>query len=119
MPACAQAAAKSGYRGSFFGTTVRSTEDAADKLTGLRVFDQSFVHKSTNGLCRYDGDIGYVNSTHAAQGIPDAELMAVDQFGHLIWWGDPSVRANLHLRIEAFLSEHAGRLTRSGQQPSG
>ena len=68
---------------------------------------------------RYDGDIGYVNSTHAAQGIPDAELMAVDQFGHLIWWGDPSVRANLHLRIEAFLSEHAGRLTRSGQQPSG
>ena len=47
------------------------------------------------------------NSTHAAQGIPDAELMTVDQFGHLIWWGDPSVRANLHLRIEAFLSEHA------------
>ena len=71
MPACAQAAAKSGYRGSSFGTTVRSIEDAADKLTGLRVFDQSFVHKSTNGLCRYDGDIGYVNSTHAAQGILD------------------------------------------------
>ena len=47
----------------------RSTEDAADELTGLRVFDQSFVHKSTNGSCRYDGDIGYVNSTHAAQGI--------------------------------------------------
>ena len=44
--------------------------------------------------------------------------ITVDQFGHFIWWGDPAVRATLQWRIEAFLGEHAGRLARSGQQPS-
>jgi pimeloyl-ACP methyl ester carboxylesterase len=58
---------------------------------------------------RHDGDIGYVNSTHAAGAIPNAELVTVDQFGHLIWWGDPAVTAAFQRRIEAFLDEHVAR----------
>jgi pimeloyl-ACP methyl ester carboxylesterase len=58
---------------------------------------------------RHDGDIGYANSTHAAEAIPNAELITVDQFGHLIWWGDPAVTAAFQRRIEAFLDEHVAR----------
>jgi pimeloyl-ACP methyl ester carboxylesterase len=50
-----------------------------------------------------------VNSTHAAGAIPNAELVTVDQFGHLIWWGDPAVTAAFQRRIEAFLDEHVAR----------
>lgn len=60
---------------------------------------------------RHDGDIGYVNSTHAAGAIPNAELVTVDQFGHLIWWGDPVVTARFQRRIESFLADHAARPT--------
>ena len=58
---------------------------------------------------RHDGDIGYVNSTHAAEGIPGSELVTVDQFGHLIWWGDPAVTATFQHRIEGFLGDHMSR----------
>jgi pimeloyl-ACP methyl ester carboxylesterase len=55
---------------------------------------------------RYDGDVGYENITHAAEGIANAELVTVDQFGHLIWWGDADVTAAFQQRIEDFLGEH-------------
>jgi pimeloyl-ACP methyl ester carboxylesterase len=54
-----------------------------------------------------------VNSTHAAGAIPNAELVTVDQFGHLIWWGDP-VTAAFQRRIETFLDEHVARPPPSG-----
>lgn len=52
---------------------------------------------------RYDGDIGYANSVHAHERLPGSELITVDQFGHLIWWGDPSVTRSFQTRIEEFL----------------
>jgi pimeloyl-ACP methyl ester carboxylesterase len=55
---------------------------------------------------RYDGDIGYENSTNAHQGIPGSELITVDQFGHLIWWGEPTVTQSFTSRIEEFLFAH-------------
>lgn len=55
---------------------------------------------------RYDGDIGYQNSLNAHEKIPDSDLVTVDQFGHLIWWGDPAVTRHLESQIEAFLLQH-------------
>lgn len=57
---------------------------------------------------RYDGDIGYANSVHAHEQLPGSELITVDQFGHLIWWGDPAVTRDFEERIEAFLDRHHG-----------
>lgn len=55
---------------------------------------------------QYDGDVPYSNATFAAETIPNAELMTVDQFGHMIWWGDPQVTRAFQDRIEAFLREN-------------
>ncbi len=55
---------------------------------------------------RNDGDIGFANSVNAEERLPRSELIAVDQFGHLIWWGDPAVRREFEARIESFLDEH-------------
>lgn len=62
---------------------------------------------------RYDGDIGYENSTHAAERIHGADLVTVAQFGHLIWWGDPMVTAELQARVEAHLDRHVDASTGS------
>jgi pimeloyl-ACP methyl ester carboxylesterase len=56
---------------------------------------------------RRDGDIGWDNSVHAADNIRDAELIGVEQFGHLIWWGDPEVTRDIEGRVEEFLGQHA------------
>jgi pimeloyl-ACP methyl ester carboxylesterase len=58
---------------------------------------------------RYDGDIGYENSTNAREKIAGSELITVDQFGHLIWWGDPAVTQGFQSRIEEFLHAHTRR----------
>jgi pimeloyl-ACP methyl ester carboxylesterase len=52
---------------------------------------------------RYDGDVPYRNATHAHARIPGSELVTVEQFGHLLWWGDAAVAAQLRARVEAFL----------------
>ncbi len=57
---------------------------------------------------RNDGDVPYENATHAAQNIPNAELITVDQFGHFIWWGDAAVTQDFEERMEAFLRTHHG-----------
>ncbi|MFY1636223.1 alpha/beta fold hydrolase [Solwaraspora sp. WMMB335] len=54
---------------------------------------------------RHDGDIGYGNSTNAHRRLAGSELVTVDQFGHLIWWGDPEVTQGLQRRVEAFLGQ--------------
>ncbi|MGF1506636.1 MAG: alpha/beta fold hydrolase [Anaerolineae bacterium] len=54
---------------------------------------------------RHDGDVPYDNATHAHAHIPGAELLTVEQFGHMNWWGDPQVTRDFEARIEAFLSE--------------
>ena len=53
---------------------------------------------------RYDGDVPYDNALHAHAIIPDSELMSVEQFGHLIWLGDPAVTQRIHARVERFLA---------------
>ncbi|KQR10930.1 hypothetical protein ASF78_14675 [Cellulomonas sp. Leaf334] len=55
---------------------------------------------------RYDGDIGYANSVNSHEKLVGSELVTVDQFGHLVWWGDASVTTELERRIEAFLERH-------------
>ncbi len=55
---------------------------------------------------RHDGDIGYDNSLNAHRHLPGSELITVDQFGHLIWWGDASVTRDFQNRIENFLDAH-------------
>ena len=55
---------------------------------------------------RHDGDIGYGNAVNAHERIPGSTLITVDQFGHLIWWGDASVTRDFEARIEAFLARH-------------
>ena len=52
---------------------------------------------------RHDGDIGYANSVNSHARIAEAELITVDQFGHLIWWGDAAVTKEFEGRIEEFL----------------
>lgn len=52
---------------------------------------------------RHDGDIGYANSVHSHQRIAGSELMTVDQFGHLIWWGEKATTQEIQRRIESFL----------------
>lgn len=54
---------------------------------------------------RYDGDIGYENATFAAATIPNAELITVEQFGHLIWLGNPEVTQMWRQRVEQFLAK--------------
>ena len=53
---------------------------------------------------RYDGDVPYDTAVHTASRIPGAECITVDQFGHMIWWGDPRVTRDFQRRIERFLS---------------
>lgn len=53
---------------------------------------------------RHDGDIPYENATFAATTIPNAELITVDQYGHLIWLGDPAVTEMWQQRIVQFLA---------------
>lgn len=55
---------------------------------------------------RYDGDIGYANSLNSHEKLPGSQLITVDQFGHLIWWGDPIVTARFQSEIEEFLTRH-------------
>jgi pimeloyl-ACP methyl ester carboxylesterase len=55
---------------------------------------------------RRDGDIGYTNSVNAHEKLAGSNLITVDQFGHLIWWGDASVTRHVEGRIEAFLDRH-------------
>jgi pimeloyl-ACP methyl ester carboxylesterase len=54
---------------------------------------------------RHDGDIGYANSVNAHERIAGSTLKTVDQFGHLIWWGDPAVTRDIEAAIEAHLRE--------------
>lgn len=56
---------------------------------------------------RNDGDIPYENATHAAEQIPNVELISVDQFGHFIWWGDADVTRDFQGRVADFLHEHS------------
>lgn len=55
---------------------------------------------------RHDGDVPYSNATHAAAHIPNATLMTVDQFGHMLWWGDPQVTDEFQDAVSSFLAEH-------------
>ncbi|MEM9955342.1 MAG: alpha/beta hydrolase [Chloroflexota bacterium] len=55
---------------------------------------------------RYDGDVPYENATHAAQAMPNAKLITVSQFGHLIWLGDGEVTRDFQNQIETFLSDN-------------
>ncbi|MDQ6837891.1 MAG: alpha/beta hydrolase [Actinomycetota bacterium] len=55
---------------------------------------------------RNDGDIGYENSVNSHEKIAHSTLITVGQFGHLIWWGDPSVTRDFETRIEEFLAQH-------------
>jgi pimeloyl-ACP methyl ester carboxylesterase len=59
---------------------------------------------------RHDGDIGYDNSVHSSVHIPGSTLITVEQFGHLIWWGDADVTRDFERRIEDFLARHVRRL---------
>ena len=52
---------------------------------------------------RFDGDVPYRNATHAHARIAGSELVTVDQFGHLLWWGDAVAAAQVRTGIEAFL----------------
>ena len=52
---------------------------------------------------RFDGDVPYRSAIHAHARIADSELVTVDQFGHLLWWGDAVVAAQVRTGIEAFL----------------
>lgn len=55
---------------------------------------------------RYDGDVPYKNATHAHAQIPNAVLITVNQFGHMVWWGDPEVTYDFQNRIETFLASY-------------
>ncbi|MCG8481013.1 MAG: alpha/beta hydrolase, partial [Spirochaetales bacterium] len=52
---------------------------------------------------RYDGDVPYDTAVHTASRIPGAEFIAVEQFGHMIWWGDTCVTRDFQRRIEEFV----------------
>jgi pimeloyl-ACP methyl ester carboxylesterase len=68
-----------------------------------------FAHVAAPALVigsRRDGDIGYANSANAHEKLAGSDLVTVDQFGHLIWWGDASVTREVEGRIEAFLDRH-------------
>lgn len=52
---------------------------------------------------RFDGDVPYRNATHAHARITGSELVTVHQFGHLLWWGDAVVVAQIRTGIEVFL----------------
>lgn len=57
---------------------------------------------------RYDGDVPFAGAEEAAQRIPGAELIAVDQFGHFVWWGDPDVTREFQQRMLEFLRSATG-----------
>ena len=57
---------------------------------------------------QHDGDVPYQNATYAADCIPSAKLISVDQFGHMIWWGDPQVTQQFQTRIVQFFREYIG-----------
>ncbi len=52
---------------------------------------------------RYDGDVPFAGAEEAAAQIPGAELIAVDQFGHFVWWGDPDVTRQFQQRMLEFV----------------
>jgi len=54
---------------------------------------------------RYDADIPYDNATFVHETIPQSELMTVDQFGHMLWFGDPEITKSYQQRIQDFLGE--------------
>ncbi len=56
---------------------------------------------------RYDGDVPYDTAVHTASRIPRVELIPVEQFGHMIWWGDARVVRDFQTRIEHFLRDTA------------
>ena len=56
----------------------------------------------------YDGDVPYENATHAHSHIPNSELITVNQFGHMVWAGDPQVTSDFQARMENFFLEHLG-----------
>ena len=58
---------------------------------------------------QHDGDVPYENATYAEAKIPNAELITVEQFGHMVWWGDPAITQDFQTRIEAFLHTHFTR----------
>ena len=60
-----------------------------------------------------DGDIGYINATHAKNNIPNAELITVKQFGHFIWWGDARVTNDFQRRIKKFLDGSLQKFVRA------
>jgi pimeloyl-ACP methyl ester carboxylesterase len=55
---------------------------------------------------RHDGDVPYETAAYTHEHIPNAELITVDQFGHLVWWGDQKVTENFQGRMERFLKEN-------------
>src|SRR5262245_23374085 len=58
---------------------------------------------------RFDGDIGYANAVNAHEKIAGSTLITVEQFGHLIWWGDAEVTRHFEAQIEQFLDRHLRR----------
>lgn len=54
---------------------------------------------------QFDGDVPYENALFAKRAIPHAEHIPVEQFGHMIWWGDTSVTQAFQTRINALLHE--------------
>lgn len=56
---------------------------------------------------RYDGDVPFTGAQASAAAIGGAELIAVEQFGHMIWWGDAAVTMAFQSRIETFLQQYA------------
>ncbi|MAU09985.1 MAG: hypothetical protein CL607_09210 [Anaerolineaceae bacterium] len=55
---------------------------------------------------RYDGDVPYANAEYAHQHIPTSQLISVEQFGHMIWWGNPQVTRDFQQQIVQFLKAH-------------
>ncbi|NDJ61075.1 MAG: alpha/beta hydrolase [Chloroflexi bacterium] len=55
---------------------------------------------------RHDGDSPFANAEFAAELIPNAEFVPVDQFGHLINWGDEAGVSAWQTRAIAFMRQH-------------
>jgi pimeloyl-ACP methyl ester carboxylesterase len=78
-----------------------SVQETLDELPLDKVHAPTLVVGSRN-----DGDIGYENSINSHEKIAHSTLITVEQFGHLIWWGEPSVTRDFETRIEEFLAQH-------------
>lgn len=61
---------------------------------------------------RFDGDVPFAGAQASAEAIGGAELIAVEQFGHMIWWGDAAVTQAFQSRIETFLQRYANGVAR-------